>query len=697
MATPMRYFFFIIICFQIPLLSQSNSEKNSKNESAVTPIEVRANIDKKSSNQNFQKNPTGFQTEITLENQNSRYLSLPDVLEKEAGIRIRSFGGLGSYSTLSLRGTNPNQTKIYWNGVPINNSLGGEVNLADLPFDNLDKIEIFKSGTPTGFSGSSIGGSINLVSKTKIDSPINRVSLMGGSFNTGKLTATRMDSFSDGSYFFQALHETSDQNFSYLNNKGTLLFNTYDDTIDRRKNAQFRKTGATGNLSFTVGKTNISILNDYIHRNQGLPGPGNRQTEKVERVFSKYSGAVATETREFLIQNLNLETKLFGFSTRDDLFDPKSEFSFGTPNSFTSNQQYGIQVSPTLYLLEYNQIIRTSIQTDQEFFTRYQKRPNHETERKEPKKRRDSQSFSIQDEIRVWNNRIFFVPQGRWEKYEDRFGKDEQSIRNLLTDPLVDPFYKKTEFFNPSFGTKFIIFKSATSEIGNLINISREFRIPTFIELFGERGSIIGNTNLRPEQSRNGDFGFYLQTKPSENWNIQSDISYFQKRIFDMILFLPNSQFTLRPENVDQAMIRGIDTSNRIVWKKGLKWNFNYTYQDARNISDSPTLNGKFLPLRSKSHVSTLLAYFSSWGEIGLEYQYIGANFRDRTNEFLGYLPARQFVNIYINYIPYKNLDTGNEFLIGFEVRNLLNTRIEDLVGYPLPGRSYYLTGSYRF
>ncbi len=162
-------------------------------------------------------------------------------------------------------------------------------------------------------------------------------------------------------------------------------------------------------------------------------------------------------------------------------------------------------------------------------------------------------------------------------------------------------------------------------------------------------------------------------------------------------MFLPNSQFTLRPENVDQAMIRGIDTSNKVVWKKGLKWNFNYTYQDARNISDSPTLNGKFLPLRSKSQVSTLLAYFSSWGEIGLEYQFIGAILEIESNEFLGYLPARQFINIYINYIPYKNLETGNEFLLGFEVRNLLNTRIEDLVGYPLPGRSYYLTGSYRF
>ena len=127
-------------------------------------IEIKANVNPSSQNSNFSKNPTGFQKEIHLDSANTRYTSLPDILNREAGVRIRQYGGLGSYSTLSLRGTNPNQSKIYWNGVPINNSLGGEINLADLPFDNLEKIEIYKSGTPAGFSGSAIGGSINLVS-----------------------------------------------------------------------------------------------------------------------------------------------------------------------------------------------------------------------------------------------------------------------------------------------------------------------------------------------------------------------------------------------------------------------------------------------------------------------------------------------------------------------------------------------------
>lgn len=681
----------ILLCFSLTPFTIFAQTKDTKE------VEIRANVDSQFKNSNFAKNPTGFQKEIDLSQTNTRYTSLPDVLNREAGVRVRQYGGLGSYSTLSLRGTNPNQSKVYWNGVPINNSMGGEINLADLPFDNLEKIEIYKSGTPAGFSGSAIGGSINLISKSKIDKPITRINLMGGSFKTAKATVTHMDQFASGSYFVQALQETSDQNFSYLNNKGTVLFNTYDDTIDTRRNSQFRKTGFTGNLSLEFGKTKINLLNDYIHRKQGLPGPGNRQTVAVDRVFSKLSSAITTETNEFLLQNLTLETKTYGNFSKDDFFDPKSEFSFGTPNAFTKTNQYGFQLSPTLYLLEYNQIIRSSFQTEQEFFTRYEKRSNHETERKEPKKRRDTLSATFQDEIRFFSNRLFLVPQVRFERFTDRFGKDETSVRNQLLDPIADVFYVRQAFNNPSFGIKIIWIKKENLEFGTLGNISKDFRIPTFLELFGERGSIVGNTKLRPEQSRNGDFGFYLNTKPFTNWKIQSDISIFQKRIYDMILFLPNSQFTLRPENVDQALIRGLETSHNMIWNKGIKFNFNYTYQDAKNYSDSPALNGKYLPLRSKSQGSALLALFNEFSEIGLEYQYIGANFRDRTNEYLGYLPARQFWNLYLQFIPYKNLETGNELVLGFEVRNLTDKRVEDLVGYPLPGRSYYFTGSYRF
>jgi outer membrane cobalamin receptor len=677
-----------ILVFSFPSLSQTNKQ---------TPIEVSTEVDSSSKNPNLSKNPTSFQKEIILDSTKNRYLSLPDILEREAGIRIRQYGGLGSYSTLSIRGTNPNQTKVYWNGIPLNNSQGGEINLADLPFDNLEKIEIYKSSTPAGFSGSNIGGSINLVSKTGAVKPSTRISIQGGSFKTTKSTVTHMNSFQNGSYYFQALGEKSDQNFAYLNNQGTLLFNTYDDIIDQRRNAQYEKGGLTGNINYQIGKTNISFLNDFLYRKQGLPGPGNRQTESVQRKFTRFSNAISTNTKEFLHDSINLETKLFHNTSTDDLFDPKSEFSNGLPDSRTDIKQYGFSISPTIYLLQYNQILRTSVSAEQEYFNRDRMRSDHQTESKDPSKRRNYTSFQLQDEIRFFKNRLFFVPQIRFDRYEDRFGKDLASLRNQFNDPLVDQFKIQRNFTNPSFGIKFIIFQEKSYDFGIMGNISKEFRIPAFIELFGERGSIVGNASLKPEMSRNSDAGLFLKSKVTQEWKWDSELVYFQKKIYDMILFLPNSQFTLRPENVDQATINGIETSHLFTWNKGWKFNFQYTYQNARNTSDSPSLNGKYLPLRPKSQMSSQITYFKDWGELGVEYLFIGANFRDRTNEYFGYLPARQIFNCFLTYIPYRDKELDREFLITFEVRNLTDKKVEDFVGYPLPGRSYYLTGSYRF
>src|SRR5690606_9117871 len=42
--------------------------------------------------------------------------TLPGVLEREASVRVDRFGGRGSYSTISLRGSNPNQVNVMLDG-----------------------------------------------------------------------------------------------------------------------------------------------------------------------------------------------------------------------------------------------------------------------------------------------------------------------------------------------------------------------------------------------------------------------------------------------------------------------------------------------------------------------------------------------------------------------------------------------------
>jgi iron complex outermembrane receptor protein len=40
----------------------------------------------------------------------------------------------------------------------------------------------------------------------------------------------------------------------------------------------------------------------------------------------------------------------------------------------------------------------------------------------------------------------------------------------------------------------------------------------------------------------------------------------------------------------------------------------------------------------------------------------------------------------------FKDPETNKELMIGLDIRNILNYRTYDIIGYPLPGRSVYLT-----
>ncbi|TGK19643.1 TonB-dependent receptor plug domain-containing protein [Leptospira stimsonii] len=695
---------FLFFISTIGLYSQENS--SSPNVQKAETVQVLGKVPDTNS-QNFRSNPSGFQTAIKLDETSARYTSLPEVLEREAGLRVRSFGGLGSYSTLSIRGTNPNQSRIYLDGIPLNNSQGGEVNLADLPFDSLESVEVYRSGNPIGFSGSAIGGSVNLVTRKDSGKPKTRINVGGGSFNTGKVSVSHTGNYNGIGASFMALGEKSDQNFSFKNDHGTVVLNTLDDTIDRRKNAGFERSALFGTLKYQIGKTEIKFLNDFNHRIHGLPGPGSNQTNQVHRKYDRYTGSFASDTKGLFVDWFRLETRSFYTAAKDDLFDPASEFSKGAPNSRAEVRQMGVQLMPTLYLTDYYQILRGFVSLEKEFFDRERLTPSNYVSRIEPLKERNYSSYRIEDEIRLFEAKVLLIPSVTWDHYKDRFPSEEPWYRK--ENPLSGD-QKKNTFTNPKFGFVWKLFERETWDIQFQANVSKQFRIPSFLEMFGEQGSVIANPNLKPEQSGNGDGGFVLKTEHSF-LKTKTSVSYFSKDIKDMILFLPNSQFTLRPENVDSAKIRGLEFSHREDWKYGFKFLFNYTYQSAINNSSSPYLNGKVLPLRPRHEFSSTISWKGKRIETGLELLYIGAVFRDRTNEYINYIPARQIWNCFFTLVLFsepgestkdsfgnlKESALSKEFLLTLEVKNFTDKRISDLIGYPLPGRSWYATLSMRF
>ncbi|MCB1321147.1 MAG: TonB-dependent receptor, partial [Leptospiraceae bacterium] len=106
---------------------------------------------------------------------------------------------------------------------------------------------------------------------------------------------------------------------------------------------------------------------------------------------------------------------------------------------------------------------------------------------------------------------------------------------------------------------------------------------------------------------------------------------------------------------------------------------------------------GNYLPLQPlhEFHASIDML-FQHWF-IGGEAIFIGAVFKDRTNELAGYEEARWLYNLHASYSVFGKDAKQSELLFTLELKNIMNDRVSDVVGYPLPGRSIYATVSYRF
>jgi iron complex outermembrane receptor protein len=682
---------FWILIFTQDIFAQGKEQNRDKEKVEIRADEIQV-IEKetRSDLRTEQSDKTGFHSEIDLSKAKNQYTSLPEILEREAGLRVRAFGGLGSYSTLSIRGTNPNQSNFYVDGVPFRNSQSGEVNLSDLPFDTMDSVEIYRSGNPFGLSGSAIGGVVNLKTKKPTEDR-SRIQLGGGSFRTAKLTASKsgLVESTDLGYSVFGLQEKSDQNFSFLNDQGTILWNSFDDTVDKRKNANFLRTQGNLNLYWTGFQTDWKLFTDIQNRQNGVPGPGSNQTEKTKRDYTRGILALQSDSPEFLWESLQLETRIFYSGFQDDFFDPRSEFSSGRPNSRAKSDQIGFQVNPTVYLLEYYQVLRFSAGGEWEDFRRDRRTAEHRKIESEPIRNRRFLYGKIEDEFRFFENKLFLIPGLDYEEFRDTYFdespvQDESPYRNLVT-----------KFTNPKFGLLWKFWNRGKDSIFLKTNISRSARLASFLELFGERGQILGNSRLVPERSENRDLGIGW-TKFIFGIELRSELIWFQKDIQDMILFIPNSQFSLRAENLDSAKIQGTEWVQSILWKNWkLKWN--YTYQIARNTSDSISFQGKYLPLRPKHELFSQLSYqWTNW-ETGFDLHYIGAVFRDRTNEYINYLPAREIYGIFLTYKIWESEENRDSLKLNVQIQNISDRQFADFIGYPLPGRNWNAMLTYQF
>jgi len=618
---------------------------------------------------------TGFVSVIHREAFEGKMEDLADVLQNEAAVQVRQSGGLGSFSTVSIRGSSSDQVMIFMDGVLLNDASGGSVDLSTISLSDVEAIEIYRGVTPINFGKASIGGVINIRTLRAKEGLHASATAGYGSFNTRKFGGFVNHKPGKWDYLISGGYLGSDNDFKFLNDKGT-EWNPADDTWEKRHNAQFDQGNVLGKFGYDFTDTlRLALVNQWFYKKQGLPSWNNNPQTDASFRTERNITTLSFFANDIGPLGFNTRTSI-DYSHKDELYDDShGQIGLGKQKSKYLTDRYGGEFFIE-WMADWNTM---SFMAD--FHNETYDPKNLLTNKNPNESSRDILNLAIQDSLFLWQERVTVTPALRYTSVHD----DLRSATSLWGAPL-EGRSRDENYWSPQIGLKYRPLTWLTLK-GNLARYVRE---PSFLELFGDRGFIIGNPDLKAEEGVNLDAGFEVNWLPNNRWfnRISFNAAYFDSNVDDLITFVYDSRGIGKAENISKARIQGVESQITLDFLKYFRFTGNATWQDPTNESQVKAFTGKKLPGRWQTsylgriegRYAGLKAYVECIRETGMYYD--SANL----------LPAKDktLFNAGISYLFHA-------FLFSLEGTNLGNDQYEDFNGYPMPGRAFYFTVGYRY
>ena len=637
----------------------------------LPPVEVPAA--RPSADQRLLRKP-GFARAIDVPKVYGRPRMVSDVLAGTVGVHVRQFGGIGSFSSVSIRGAPSSQVAVYLDGVPLNSAQYGVVDASDLPIQSLSRIEVYRGPAPLGFDSPG-GGVIHLVTRQDPGS-WSGVSVGAGSYETERadVAAGWRSRGTAAMLVVQGLR--SDGAFRYLDDNAT-PYNAEDDVLALRQNNGTQSAGFTGRLEQQAGPLQLALTQDLVTTHRGVPGtgadPALHSSYRADRAITNLSfgwrpGSDVGIGNPFL--------RLYAVGQRDRFADPQGELTGLHQSGDDRTRKLGGQLQGEARL-PLAAALGAALEVRDE---RYQPSLVLPAPRDLPDSRRRVLQGGVELRETPAGGLLELVLGAQRRATADDFAGGPP-----YPGALPVPATQRTtnlDRWNAGLraGPPILAFKAT---------VARLPRMPTLEELFGNRGGIYGNPRAKPEDILTRDVGLVSMWTPvrprraTPSW-LESQVSAYRSDARDLLLFVQNSQRSSVAQNVGAARLEGLELGLRAGWGGGLLGELSWTRQWTRDEGEALYWRGKELPGHPLDEALLRLSLARLRWSASYEFHYVSRNFTDRYNTIP--VGSRSLHDVALGVTPWS---WSPEWTA--ECRNLSDQQVEDFAGYPLPGRAFYL------
>jgi len=575
-------------------------------------------------------------------------LTVEEVLKGTPGLDVVANGGLGTSTSVFIRGADSKNTLILLDGVMFNDpsSPQRDANLANLTTDNIERIEIVRGPMSVLYGSNATAGVINIITRRGKGAPSFSLGGEAGSYGTWKTYAGANGAL-ERFHYSLGLSRIESQGFSTANDDNRRIPTGEGKTSEKDG---WRNSTLSGNVGYLLTPdAELSAVFRYMDSRVDIDSAvnGYLQDDKIGAPRDKYIDS------EELLAKVNLRNRLLAGRLDSNLYYQRSDKErvivddFGRTLYNGESAEVGWQgsLAPvhghglTLGFAYLDERMDTS-----GGFTLIDERSANVG------------SIWLQDQLSL--GKAFTLVAGVRLDDHDRFGSKE----TYRISPSYEVVATGTTF-KAAYGTG--------------------FRAPSLFELYAP---YYGNTTLEAEESKGWDVGVEQELLGG---SLTLGATYFQTKFDNLIQY---DFATWRYEQATgETTVRGVESFLRWSPWAALDLTATHTYTDTENAS------GERLSRRPLNKASLGAGYrFSQRLRGNLHLLWVGERdespyARDKDGNRVYTLDAYTVVNLAARYALSPNLD-----LYG-RIDNLFDEKYEEAWSYATPGISGHVGVKYHF